>query len=159
MDITLADLMHLEPRLSPGSDCTEAVQTATGLDLTEVSWAVTARATAPLLPALRGGELLLIPARVSAEIGEELPALLEQAKSRAVSAFVFADFDPALQRARVDFGASWPLQWQGELGTEAESSINRLLTECRGTMFRVGTELERALNELASRQTGSVELV
>ena len=53
MDITLTDLMQLEHRLSSDSDGTAADDGRDSLDV-EVSWAVTARVTAPFLPATVG---------------------------------------------------------------------------------------------------------
>ncbi len=153
MDITLVDLTTLESRLSLVVDSTDGDCVQAETPSTEVSWAVTARATAPYLPALRGGELLLIPPRAGTEIGDELIALISQAHGMGVSGLVLADGDPAIERARKTSGAIPLLRWQGDLNADAESSINRLLTECRGTMFRVGTELERALNEMTSRRS------
>ena len=54
-----------------------------------VSWVVSARTTAPHLPLLRGGEVVLVPSRVTAVVGGELPALLREARLRDVAAVVF----------------------------------------------------------------------
>lgn len=153
MDITLVDLTNLESRLTPVSVSNDGNGIQAESYNAEVSWAVTARATAPYLPALRGGELLLIPPRASSEIGDELTALICQAHQMGVIGLVFADGDPALERTRESLGLVPRLRWTGELNADAESSINRLLTERRGTMFRVGTELERAFNEMTARRT------
>jgi hypothetical protein len=157
MDITLFDLTKLEPRLSWSPQSPDGTLGAAEQLTKEVSWAVTARATPPHLPALRAGELLLIPPRVSTEIGDELPALIGQAAAKDVSGLVIAASDPALERTKSSSESIPTFRWRGELGEDTESSINRLLTECRGTMFRVGTELERTLNELHSRRTSLTE--
>lgn len=159
MEITLADLTNLESRLSTVADFTESALDAAAALEGEVSWAVTARATAPHLPALRGGELLLIPPRASLEVGAELKALIGQAQAMGICGIVTADFDPAFDRAGKPDESVPRLCWHGKLNADAESSINRLLTECRGTMFRVGTELERALNEMMARQASLSEML
>ena len=95
MEITLDDLLVLEPRLAWGAEAREASEMAAkGRGV--VSWAVSARTTAPHLPLLRGGEVLLIPSRVTAVIGGELPALLREAKLRDVVAVVFQQGEPAI---------------------------------------------------------------
>src|SRR5438067_1429285 len=71
MDITLDDLLALEPRLAPAhSRDSLAVGNASIADR-EVSWAVSARATAPHLPSLRGKELLLIGPRAAEGLAAE----------------------------------------------------------------------------------------
>ena len=88
MEITLEDLIVLEPRLAwgrRGGEDSEMAAKGRGV----VSWVVSARTTAPHLPHLRGGEVVLIPPRVTAVVGGELPALLREAKLRDVAAVVF----------------------------------------------------------------------
>ena len=85
MEITLDDLLVLEPRLAWAPEASED----SDMDSKErgvVSWIVSARTTAPHLPLLRGGEVLLISPRVTAVVSGELPALLREAKLRDVAA-------------------------------------------------------------------------
>jgi PucR C-terminal helix-turn-helix domain len=159
MDITLEDLMLLEPRLMPRFGDAAVDARRHNPASIEVSWAVSARATAPLLPSLRGGEMLFISPRVAAEIGSDLIALINEGSARGVSAIVFASGDPTLQSLDPDTTEANILQWDGELNNEAELSINRALTECRGNMFHVGTELERKLSELSVKGVGVNALV
>jgi DNA-binding PucR family transcriptional regulator len=51
------------------------------------------------------------------------------------------------------------LYWDGELTAETETGINRLLTECRGNLYRVGSELERQLTDLTASRVGLSELI
>src|SRR5215212_1539372 len=88
MEITLDDLIVLERRLSWAPEVCEPSDMA-AKECEVVSWVVSARATAPHLPHLRGGEVLLVPPRVIAVIGGELPALLREARLRNVAAAVF----------------------------------------------------------------------
>ena len=158
MEITLADLLALEPRLSAGGESRDPA-VSEGRASVEVSWAVSARTTPPHLPPLRGSEVLLVSSRVTAAVGAELPALVREAQVRDVSAVVF-------ERADVETRATYPgspdagvLLWAGELTTETETGINRLLTECRGNLYRIGTEFERQMTDLAANKSGIASLV
>src|SRR5687767_12709908 len=97
MEITLDDLLVLEPRLAWRARGTDASETATD-EGRVVSWVVSARTTAPHLPLLRGGEVVLVPSRAAAVVGGELPALLREARLRDVAAVVF-------ERAEREFGS------------------------------------------------------
>ena len=158
MEITLADLLVLEPRLTAGGESHDPVGSE-GRASAEVSWVVSARTTPPHLPALRGGEVLLVSSRVTAAVGAELPALLREAQVRDVSAVVF-------ERADVETRTTYPssldvgvLLWMGELTTDTETGINRLLTECRGNLYRIGSEFERQMTDLAANRSGITTLV
>ena len=102
---------------------------------------------------------MLVPSRVTAVVGGELPALLREATLRDVAAVVF-------ERGEREFGslgstgdAVSVLVWDGDLTGETETAINRLLTECRGNLYRVGSELERRMTDLAASRAGLSELV
>lgn len=145
MNITLTDLLGLEPRLQ---SIAEAAASA-GWGNHDVSWAVSARGTPPHLPQLRGGEVLLVPDRVARALGQEFPALLREAATRGAGAIVF-ERDAALDLGKdgANGGPLW-LTWDGPIGSDTETGINRLLTECRGEIYRIGSELERSLTDVA----------
>src|SRR5215212_6090998 len=129
MEITLDDLLVLEPRLAwsthePGASERPAEERRV------VSWIVSARTTAPHLPLLRGGEVVLVPSRVTAVIGGDLPALLREATLRDVAAVVFERGDPGTGSLDSLGDAVPVLVWDGDLTGETETAINRLLTEC-----------------------------
>jgi hypothetical protein len=158
MEITLDDLIVLEPRLAWRAAGTDGLELATE-ERRVVSWVVSARTTAPHLPLLRGGEVVLVPPRVTAVVGRDLPALLREATLRDVAAVVFergerdtASLDSTGELVSV-------LYWEGDLTGETETVINRLLTECRGNLYRVGSELERQMTDLAASRAGLSELV
>jgi purine catabolism regulator len=158
MEITLDDLLVLEPRLAWGSwasDASELAMKGRGV----VSWAVSARTTAPHLPLLRGGEVLLIPSRVTAVVGAQLPALVREANLRDVVAVVFEQDEPELGSVSSYGDTVAILEWNGNLTTDAETEINRQLTECRGNLYRIGSELERQLTDLAASHAGLSALV
>ena len=158
MEITLGDLLVLEPRLDWADGA------CSGLELVrrasaEVSWVVSARTTSPHLPLLRGGEVVLLPARVTAVVGPDLPALMREAMLRDVVAVVFerGDFDPDATYPKSD--AVPVLLWTGDLAIDTETEINRRLTECRGNLYRVGSDLERQMTDLTASQSGMSDLI
>jgi purine catabolism regulator len=157
MEITLDDLIALETQLLWGSEGREASEKAAeGCPV--VSWVVSARSTAPHLPQLRGGEVVLVSPRATAAIVGELPALLREAKLRNVAAVVFerggsSTLDISSMNDVVH------LWWDGDLTADTETGINRLLTECRGNLYRVGSELERKMTDLGASRSGLRALV
>ena len=158
MEITLDDLLVLEPRLAwrgdePGASRRPAEESRV------VSWIVSARTTAPHLPLLRGGEVVLVPSRVTAVVGADLPALLREATQRDVAAVVFERGERRTGSPDAASHAVPVLVWDGDLTGETETAINRLLTECRGNLYRVGSELERQMTDLAASRVGLSELV
>jgi hypothetical protein len=158
MEITLDDLLVLEPRLAWAEASGEASEMDAELRCV-VSWVVSARTTAPHLPVLRGGEVVLIPPRVTAVVDPDLPALLREAELRDVAAVVFERGEPRRASVSSSRSAVAILSWDGELVGESETGINRLLTECRGNLYRVGSELERQLTDLAASRAGLSEVV
>jgi hypothetical protein len=96
---------------------------------------------------------------VTAVVGGDLPALLREATLRDVAAVVFERGEPdsgSLGSSSDDVSV---LVWDGDLTGETETAINRLLTECRGNLYRVGSELERQMTDLAASRAGLSELV
>jgi purine catabolism regulator len=155
-EITLGDLLAWEPRLRPASGFGGSDESGRAGDEgraganRELTWAVAARATAPMLPPLRGGELVLLPHRVLAESGVTIGPLLRELASHAVAGVVLeAEAVPPGLRA---IGAPLPIVVLpvGPMGADLESDINRLLTERRGELYRAGTDLGRLLAGLTS---------
>lgn len=154
-EITLADLLAWVPRLrlpaqgesilaadGPGARAAaRAIAPASPLDR-ELTWAVTVRASSPMLPPLRGGELVLLPRRVLAESGVSLPLLLRELSSHQCSGVVLDGVPSGT--------APLPLLVTTSVGPEFENEINRLLTQRRGELYRSGTELEHLLSDLAN---------
>jgi purine catabolism regulator len=146
-EITLADLVAWEPRLRPLSPnglnghghlngrYDEALSEPWAER--ELSWAVTIRASTPMLPSLRGGELVLLPGRVLAETGVGLPVLLREIASHGAAGVVL-DSPPPTSAPLTVFVAE-------AISSDLESELNRLLTERRGEFYRAGTELGRLL--------------
>lgn len=144
-DLTLNDLVSWDERLQ--------VDPANPLacDDRELTWAVTARASAPMLPLLRGGEVVLLPARVTQDTGISLPILLrELAQHNVVGAILEASPGP---------NAPLPVILVGQLPLDFESDINRLLTQRRGELYRAGTDLSRTLATLAAANADLPDLL
>lgn len=154
-EITLADLLAWVPRLRlpaqgepvlAGDNGTarpgvRGIAPVNALDR-ELTWAVTVRASSPMLPPLRGGELVLLPRRVLAESGVSLPLLLRELSSHQCSGVVLDGVPSGT--------APLPLLVTTSVGPEFENEINRLLTQRRGELYRSGTELEHLLSDLAN---------
>ncbi|MGH2534337.1 MAG: hypothetical protein ACRDJW_18865, partial [Thermomicrobiales bacterium] len=147
-ELTLADLVAWEPRLRIAADNGPENGThrpSGALDRwaeRELTWVVTARASAPMLPLLRGGELVILPARVLADSGASLPLLLRELSTHDVTGVVLdAPAPPSSPIPALIVDAVTP---------DLENDLNRLLTQQRGEIYRTGTELGRRLATLTT---------
>lgn len=139
-EITIGDLLAWEPRLSLFHDdyLAESALDSANEDR-EVTWVVTVRASQPVLPPLRGGELVIVPQRTVVDTGISLQELLREIASRGATGIIFdAPFEApdGLVRLLAD-----------PVPVDLESDVNRLLTEQRGAIYRSGTELGRVLQQ------------
>ena len=142
-EITIGDLLTWEPRLSLYHDdfIDHADQRAADEDR-EVTWVVTVRASQPVLPPLRGGELVIVPGRTVVDTGIPLQELLREIASRGATGVIFdkpIETPAGLVRLSAD-----------PIPVDLESDVNRLLTEQRGSIYRSGTELGRVLQQATS---------
>src|SRR6478609_8905712 len=96
-DITIQDLLVWEPRLQLARRPLLGMPATNDLEEREISWAVTIRASAPMLQPLRGGELVLLPERIVSESGLALPILLRELSGLHAGA---ADLERALASTR-----------------------------------------------------------
>lgn len=137
-DLTLHDLLAWEPRLQLLRRPLSSGAGAGDPRDRDITWAVSARATPPMLSAMRGGELVLIPERIVADSGVSLPVLLRELASHRASA-VILEQPP-------ESASPLPVLITPSASVELEGEINRLLTERRGELYRSGTDLGRALS-------------
>lgn len=158
MDVTLADLLATESELSEICVPREFAGAPDWAETREVSWVVSARAMPPHLPVLRGRELLLIPDRVLPELVNDLSALLREARLRNVSAVVFPEGVVTLEEVSAYSGDIPVLVWCDEITPEVEAVLNRRLTEQRGNLYRIGSDLERRMSDLAASGAGLAPL-
>jgi purine catabolism regulator len=137
-EITLTDLIAWEPRLKPvGVAGLVDDPPAEGWAERELSWAITVRATPPMLPAMRGGEIVLLPKRMLADAGVSLPVILRELSSHGIGAIVLDELPT--QTTPV------PALYKETLSPEFENELNRTLTEHRSELYRAGTDLGRVL--------------
>lgn len=152
-EITITDLVTWEPRLrlcdmngvAPGADTDPAALER------EVTWAVTVRASVPMLPPMRSGELVIVPSRVIADAAVPVQDLLREIASRGGTGVVF-DVEPLIP-------SPLPVLVAESLPPDFESDLNRLLTEQRGEIYRAGTELGRILTQANAVGADVVEIL
>lgn len=150
-EITLRDLLSWEPHLHVLSH-----GLANGDDDPldrDVEWVVTARTGAPMLPQLRGGELILMPHRIVADSGVPLAMLLAELAGQPVAGVVID------HPATAPSGTTMPVLGVPMISNELESDINRLLTSKRGDLLRTGADIERTIAELTARDARPGELI
>lgn len=154
-DITLRDLMHWERGLRYRAPSGEAAES--GLDR-PISWAVTIRAASPILPALRGGEIVIAPPRLLHQIGEtemvDRAELIRILGGQPIAALMV---DPSFEEGPV---RGVPLLVSsGTFPHEPEQTLNRLITERRAELYRLGSDLSRALSTATMGGAGLDELL
>ncbi len=144
-EITLRDLCRWDRRLS--------VIPPTGVSLDValdrgVSWAVSVRAAPPLLPPLRGEELVVLPTRVleQIELGDTLTRqnLLSKLADAKIAAILT---EPSFSEESIE---QLPiLTLPAPFPHDAEGTLNRIITERRAELYRLGAELSRRLSQAA----------
>lgn len=117
------------------------------------SWAVALRPTSPIIPTLRGGEIVVAPSRLMARLAEDdrqAPDVVLRALVGQPIAAVMVDQETAELAP-----AALPLLISNSpFGLEAEGVLNRLFTERRSELYRIGAELSRALSAAAMGGAG-----
>lgn len=110
-----------------------------------VSWAVTIHASRPVLPPLRGGELVVLPTRILRELRSaeqvDIDALARRLTEDGVSAVLMEPDSAPLASARLPI-----ITAETAYVAQAESRLNRKITERRSELYRLGSELARALS-------------
>lgn len=140
-EITIGDLLTWEPRLSLYPAGVPSDRRRADEEL-EVTWVVTVRASPPVLPSLRGGELVIVPGRTVEDTDVPLQELLREIETRGATGIIFdhpIETPDGLVRLLAD-----------PIPVDLESDINRLLTEQRGSIYRTGTELGRVVQQANS---------
>jgi hypothetical protein len=159
MDVTLDDLLIIEPRLSLLDSSGGAPLVHRTPHDVRATWAITTRALAPHLPTLRGGEIILALPRVVTELGDEFGLLVREAVSRNASAVVIAASSASTAGPLAAAVGLPVLTWRGELALDTETSINRRLTEWRGSLYRLGSEFERQVADVGGANAGVVPVL
>lgn len=142
-EITLRDLCRWDRRLQlippTGIRREEALDRG-------VSWVVSVRTSPPLLPPLRGEELVVIPRRVLDQIEAAQKISMDQLLSTLADQNVSAILtEPGFSEEPLD---SLPVvTMPAPFPQDAESTLNRLLTERRAELYRLGNDLSRRLSQ------------
>lgn len=136
-EIVIGDLVAWEPELEwAGEDARRQLP---------LSWAVTVHTTPPALPPLRGGELIVAPNRVLNELRRieriEWSDIVRSLRGQAICGILVEQgFD-----GEPPEGIPLILAPPGHLD-DVEARLNRMITEHRGGLYQVGSELSRALS-------------
>lgn len=157
-DVTIADLIAWEPRLSAGSGRPMAGAAVPAALDRSLAWVVAARSGTPMLPALRGGEAVVLSSRLLDTLDAPLEDLLAEFERSGVVAVIVPGAGPmptvggmtSPEILRLDSDAAAP---------DIESELNRSLTELRGDLYRAGTELSREISRVAAAGGGSAALL
>jgi hypothetical protein len=147
-EITLRDLVAWTDLVSVDDASPHDPDDPLGRD---VDWVITARSTAPMLPTLRGGELVLLPERVVTESALNLQMLIAELTSQPVAGVVLDTAEPV--RSKV------PVLRTAKIGIELESDLNRMLTTRRGEMLRTGADIERIISTHRTAHTTPAALL
>jgi PucR family transcriptional regulator, purine catabolism regulatory protein len=149
-EITLRDLCRWDRRMQliPSSSLSQDAALDRGL-----SWVVSVRTAPPLLPPLRGEELVVISRRVLEQIENAemitreqlLKTLSQQGVSAVLTEPSFSE-EPLSELPMITMPAPFP--------QDAESTLNRLLTERRAELYRLGNDLSRRLSQAAMDPRG-----
>jgi len=154
-EIMLRDLCRWDRRL--------AIVPARGMSIDTaldrgVTWAASIRAAPPLLPQLRGEELVVLPLRVleQIELGEALTReeLLGQITQRTIAAILT---EPAFSEEPIDQVPLLTLP--APIPHDAEGNLNRLITEKRAELYRLGADLSRRLSHASVDPRGIAALL
>jgi PucR family transcriptional regulator, purine catabolism regulatory protein len=151
-EVTLFDLLAWEPRLQVASSRLAAVGDRDLLDR-EVDWVLTARSSPPMLPHLRGGELIILPQRVVAET--DLPF------GRLVSEIAAQPIAGVLTDAPQSSAAESPITILriSRIDADTESDLNRLLANRRRESLQLAADIDHRLGELTARSARPGELI
>src|SRR5690606_40974902 len=143
-EVTLFDLLAWDSRMQVVSTRAEPLGDRDLLDRV-VDWVVTARSTPPMLPHLRGGELIILPQRIAAETGVPFPQLVNEIAMQPIAGVL------------TDSPATVPAQTAvtvlriARIDAETESDLNRMLTNRRRETLQIAADVEHRINDLSAR--------
>ena len=136
-DITIQDFAAWDARLTPIA----SVAAPTAAD---VSWVVAARSSPPMLPVMRGGEIVLVSPAVIEIVADELPRMSDELVRAGVAAIGL----PA-GGALPEFSAAVPLvMFASDATVESTADeLNRSLADLRSLLYRAGGEISDIITE------------
>ncbi|HWV34805.1 MAG TPA: helix-turn-helix domain-containing protein [Thermomicrobiales bacterium] len=151
-EITLHDLLAWEPRLSVVAPPPGTAARDEALDR-DVEWVMTARANAPMLPAMRGGELVILPRRIAQETGIPFARLVSEMLLHPIAGILTDEPVPELP----DLGIA--VLSMPAIAPETEGELNRLLASRRRELLAIASDVDRLLGDAQSRGARSAEAI
>lgn len=135
-EATVYDLLAWEPSLRLAASITpEALLRRT------IDWVLAARPISPMVPHLRGGELIILPQRVIREAGIALPDLLRELTAHPIAGVITdAPIDDGIATT-----AGLPMLRLAQIGYETERDLNQLLGARRQDVLRKTAEVEQTM--------------
>jgi hypothetical protein len=151
-EIILHDLLAWEPRLEVASPRAQLDDAPDPL-AREVEWVLTARASAPMLPFIRGGELIILPYRIVHETGIPFARLVNELMMHPIAGILAEEPVPDVPAGPL------PVFSMPRIGPETESDLNRLLASHRRELLHVVSETDRLIADAVERQARPGELI
>lgn len=151
-EITLYDLIAWEPRLHPITPQPDSSHWRS-LTAIEVDWILTARSTQPILPTIRGGELVVLSDRIVREIGVPFAALMREISSQPIAG-ILTDHLGSPDTSSGIVVIHTPI-----VDAETERDLNRLVTNGRRDVLQRVAELDQAIAEAGARGSRPSELI
>ncbi len=151
-EITLYDLIAWEPRIQavsprPGSPNWRSLATL------EVDWVLMARPGQPMVPPLRGGELIILPERLARDTGVPFGSLVRELGSQPVAG-VLTDY-----AGELDPDSPVTVLHIPAIHADLERDLNRIITNGRRQALQRMAELDQAIAEANARGARPGELI
>lgn len=137
-EITLHDLLAWEPRIELVSPRNRAPGTPDLLDR-DVDWVLTARSSPPMLPFLRGGELIILPHRVVMETGLSFVRLVSEITMQPVAGVLTEEPPSGIPDSPL------VILRTPTIGPDFESDLNRLITSRRRELLESAADVDRMI--------------
>lgn len=150
--VTLFDLLAWEPRLLVAVSRQTGTNDRDLLDR-EVDWVLTARSTTPMLPHLRGGELIVLPQRIAAETGLPFSRLVSELAEQPIAGVV-TDAPATLATESL-----LPVLRLPRIDADTESDLNRLISSRRREALQLAADIDHRIGEMAARNVRPGELI
>lgn len=151
-EITLYDLIAWEPRLHPVAPVPGTPHWRSLTEI-EVDWILTARSTPPMLPTLRGGELVVLPDRIVRETGVPFASLIRELSSQPIAGILTDHMGTPDAESRL------AVIHTSRVDSETERDLNRLITSGRREALQRIAELDQAIAEAGARGSRPSELI
>lgn len=151
-EITLHDLLAWEPRLEVVSPRPAPADAPDPLGR-EVDWVLTARSSPPMLPFLRGGELIILPHRIVQETGIPFARLVSEITMQPIAGILTEEPVEAIPDSPL------VILRTTRISAETESDLNRLLASRRRELLQSASEIDRLIADALERRARPGELL